>query len=440
MLRLAMPVVLTELGWVSMGIVDTIIVGRVSPAAMGALSVGGVLFYTAAIAGAGLLLGLDTLVSQSFGAGNLKDCHRSLISSLYIVFPASLALMGIVQVFATRLGAFGVDPTVLKQVVPYIQALVWSTFPLLLFFAFRRYLQAMNLVMPVMITLITANVMNLAGNWVFVFGHLGAPAMGATGSGWATCVSRIYMAAALGGYIWYRDRRYRTELFQTPLAPELGRIRALLRLGLPAALQMLFEIGVFAAATVLIGRLGAATLAAHQIAINAASFSYMVPLGMGAAAAVRVGQALGRKDMEAAARSGWTATLLGAAFMGCAGIVYLLAPGLIIRLHTPDAGVLRAGTSLLAVVAAFQLFDGVQAVITGALRGAGDTRTPMVCHLIGYWGLGLPLGYYLCFGGGWGAVGLWIGLCMAIIAIGCALFWKWRAKTRLSNLSACPQY
>jgi MATE family multidrug resistance protein len=248
------------------------------------------------------------------------------------------------------------------------------------------------------------------------------------------------MAAALGGYIWYHERRNRTGLFESSLAPDFVRVRALIRLGAPAALQLVFEIGVFAAATVLIGRLGAATLAAHQIAINAASFSYMVPLGMGAAAAVRVGQALGRKDLPAASRAGWTATLLGAGFMCCAGIVYLLAPALILRLHTPDVGVLRAGASLLAVVAAFQLFDGVQGVLTGALRGAADTRTPMLCHLIGYWGLGLPLGYYLCFGRGWGAVGLWTGLCMAIIAIGSTLFWKWREKTRLSSPSACPQY
>lgn len=436
MLRLATPVVLAELGWVSMGIVDTIMVGRIGPVAMGAVSVGGVLFYTAAIAGTGLLLGLDTLVSRAFGAGDIDDCHRSLVSSLYLVAPVSLVLIAIVRAFTPRLGSFGIDPAVMREVVPYIDALVWSTFPLLLYSAFRRYLQGMNLVKPVMFALVSANVMNLAGNWILVFGNMGAPAMGTRGSGWATFISRIYMAAVLAGYAWYHDRRYKTGLRGAVLKPDVARIRELLRLGAPAAMQLMFEIGVFALATALIGRLGASTLAAHQIAINAASFSYMVPLGVGAAAAVRVGQALGRGDVAAANRAGWTATALGAAFMSCAGIVYLLAPGFIIRLHTADANVLRAGIPLLAVVAAFQLFDGVQAVTTGALRGAGNTRTAMLCHLFGYWGLGLPVGYFLCFRMNWGAVGLWTGLCVAIVAIGCALVTAWsRALVSIPSAS-----
>jgi MATE family multidrug resistance protein len=423
-------VVAAELGWVSMGIVDTIMVGRLGPAAMGAVSVGGVVFYTAAISGGGLMLGLDTLVSQSFGAGDLEDCHRSLVDSFYVLVPASLALTGIVLALTERLGAFGIDAAVLRELTPYMRALVWSTLPLLLYMALRRYLQAMSLVKPVMFTLITANLMNLAGNWVFIFGRLGMPAMGTRGSGWATCVSRIYMAAALAGYAWYYDRRHGTGFGHTPLTPDFRRIGRLLRLGGPAALQLLFEVGVFALVTTLIGRLGASTLAAHQIAMNAATFSFMVPLGVGAAAAVRVGQALGRNDPAAARRAGWTAMLLGAGFMCCAGIVYVAAPGAIIRIYTGDVDVLRAGVSLLAVVAAFQLFDGFQAVATGALRGAGNTRAPMLCHLAGYWGIGLPLGYWLGFGLGWGALGLWAGLCVGIIAIGCALLVVWARALR----------
>jgi MATE family multidrug resistance protein len=435
MLRLAWPVVLAELGWVSMGVVDSIVVGHVGPAAMGAVSVGGVLFYTIAIAGTGLLLGLDTLVSRSFGAGDIADCHHSLVSSLYLIVPVSLALMGLVWALMPALGSFGIDPVVLREVTPYLNALVWSTFPLMLYFALRRYLQGMNLVQPVMFALISANLLNLAANWVLVFGCLGAPAMGTRGSGWATCLSRIYMAAVLAAYTLWNARRRRTGLLQTTLVPDAKRILELIKLGAPASLQMLFEIGVFATTTTLIGRLGANALAANQIAMNAATVSFMVPLGIGGAAAVRVGQALGRGDKSAARRSGWTATLLGVAFMSCAAAVYLLAPGSIVRIYTADPEVLNAGISLLAVVAAFQLFDGAQAVVTGALRGAGDTRTPMLCHLAGYWALGLPAGYYLCFGLHWGAVGMWIGLCLAIIAIGCALLLAW-SRALVSSPSA----
>jgi MATE family multidrug resistance protein len=434
MLRLAAPVVLAELGWMAMVIVDTLVVARVSPAAMGAVAIGGLLFNTVAMAGLGLLLGLDTLVSQSFGSGDIDDCHHSLVNSIYLTTPMSLALMGIVWSFTPLLQSFGIDPAVLRETLPYLDVIVWSTFPLLLYFAFRRYLQGMNLVTPVMVALITANLMNLAGNWILVFGHLGVPAMGTRGSAWATCISRIYMAAVLVAYAWYHDRRHRTGLFRTPLRPDPARIRELIRLGLPAAMQIGFEIGVFAAATTLIGRLGATALAAHQIALNAASVTYMVPLGIGAAAAVRVGQALGRGDPAGANRSGWTGMLIGGGFMSCCGVFFWTAPQLLIRIYTDDPGVLGAGTSLLAVAAVFQLFDGVQTVATGALRGAGDTRTSMLCHFLFYWGVGLPVGYYLCFRLNWGAVGLWAGLCLAIVAIGCALLLAW-SRTKLSALS-----
>jgi MATE family multidrug resistance protein len=430
MARLAGPVVTAELGWMTMGVVDTIMVGHVSPAAMGAVSIGGVLFYTVAIFGTGMLLGLDTLVSQSFGAGDVVDCHRSLLNGVYVCVPVGLTLMGVVWLFPAFLRSFGIDPAVLQEAIPFLYAIGWSVFPLLLYFAFRRYLQGMNLVKPVMFALISANLANLAGDWILVFGHFGVRAMGAEGAGWSTCLSRIYMASVLLAYILYHERRYRTGWRETPLAPDLPRIRRLIGLGLPAAMQLSFEVGVFAAATTLIARLGADVLAAHQVAMNAASFTYMVPLGIGAAAAVRVGQALGRGDVAAASRAGWTATLMGAGFMSCAGIVFVLAPGAIVSIYTPDPNVLAVGVSLLAVAAAFQLFDGIQTVTTGALRGAGDTRTPMLCHLLGYWGLGFPLGYVLCFKLNWGAVGLWTGLCVALIAIGIVLGIVWWRKVR----------
>jgi len=425
MLELATPVVLSELGWMAMAIVDTMVVGRLSTAAMGAVSIGGILFGTLAWTGAGLLLGLDTLISQSFGAGDVADCHRSLLNAVYLAVPVSLALMGVVWLGMPFLRGFGIDPVVLREAFPFLRAILWSMFPLLLYFALRRYLQGMNLVKPVMFALISANALNLAGDVILVFGLLGAPAMGAEGSGWSTCASLIYVAAVLLAYAVYHDRRHRTGLMKTPLTPDIARIFKLIKLGLPAALQITFEVSVWAAATTLVGRLSPEVLAAHQIAINTVSLTFMVPLGIGAAAAVRVGQALGRGDVAAAGRSGWTAALLGGGFMGCAAVVLLAAPQLIIRAYTADGNVMRVGVSLLAVAAAFQLFDGIQAVTTGALRGAGDTRTPMLCHLVSYWGLGLPLGYYLCFGLNWGAAGLWTGLCFAIILIGVALLWAW---------------
>ena len=435
MLRLAAPLVLAELGWMGMGIVDTMMVGRVSAEAIGAVSLGSVLFYAVAIFGSGLMLGLDTLVSQAFGARRMMDCHRSFINAVYFCLPLAPALMLLVWCWEPLLARFSINPSVLRQTVPYLTAIMWSTFPLLLYFALRRYLQAMNRVAPIMFALVTANLVNLAGNWILVYGHFGFRAMGAEGSGWATCMSRVYMVLVLLIYLFYDAAARRTGLLDVTLAPDFHRIGELVRLGLPAATQLSLEVSVFAAATALIATLDPLSLAAHQIALNVASFTYMVPLGISSAAAVRVGQALGRGDVHAAGRAGWTAMALGAAFMTCAGVVLLALPDYVARVFTTDRAVIRTAVTLLAVAAAFQLFDGLQTVATGALRGAGDTRTPMVCHLLLYWLVGLPLGYALCFGMGWGAVGLWTGLCLALILIGSILLVVWTRKVKAMSVT-----
>lgn len=432
MLRLAGPIVLAEIGWMAMGIVDTIFVGHLprSAQAIGAVSLGSILFYTAGIFGSGLLLGLDTLVSQSFGAADIEDCHRSLINSIWFALPLAPLLMGVLYGFIPLLRMTGVNPEVMEATIPYLRALTWSTLPLLLYFALRRYLQGMNLVRPVTFALVSANAINAVGNWALVYGHLGAPAYGTTGSGWATCISRVYMAAMLAGYAVWHDRRQKTGLFRVSFKPHLERIRELARLGLPAASQIGLETMVFAVSAALIGRLDAASLAGHQIAMNTVSLTFMVPLGIGSAAAVRVGQALGRGDAPAARRSGWTAIALGAAFMSLSAAALLIFPREIARLYSADAAVLRTGAALVEIAAFFQIFDGVQVVVTGALRGAGDTHTAMFCHLIGYWAFGLPLGWVLCFNVGWGARGLWMGLSAAIIVIGVALLQFWRRRSR----------
>jgi MATE family, multidrug efflux pump len=433
MLALAAPLALAEIGWMSMGLVDTMMVGRLrqSAEAIGAVSLGGILFYTVALFGSGLLLGLDTMVPQAFGAGNVEECHRSLIQGLYFSILLAPALMGVVWLWAPFLRSFGIEPGVLRQAIPYLKAINWSTFPLLLYFSFRRYLQGMNLVKPVMFALVSANVINAAANWILVYGHLGAPAMGVEGSGWSTCFARIYMAAVLLGAILYYDRRDQIGFRRTPLKVDFARIRRLVSLGLPAALQLTLELGVFAAATALIGRLDPASLAGHQIALNVAGLTFMVPLGISSAAAVRVGHAVGRRDARGAGHAGWVALALAASFMSCTAAAFLLFPRYIVRIFTPNATVIRTGVMLLVVAAFFQLFDGVQVVATGALRGAGDTRTPMLANLLAYWLVGLPLGTYLCFRMRWGAVGMWIGLCLALILVGSTLLLAWQRKVRL---------
>jgi multidrug resistance protein, MATE family len=432
MLRLAIPLVLAELGWMTMAIVDTMMVGRQahSAEAIGAVSLGSILFASAAIFGTGLMLGLDTLVSHSYGSGDIEDCHRSMVNGLYLCLAISPVLMCVIYLFEPVLRHLNIPEPVLNQAIPYLRTLNWSTFPLLAFFVFRRYLQGMNLAKPVMFALISANLINLLGNWALIYGHLGFRAMGTVGSGWSTCFSRTYMMLVLLAYALYYDHRNKTGLRNAARLPNSLRFRKLVRLGLPAATQFGLEVGVFAVATALIARLGAVPLASHQVALNTVSFTYMVPLGISAAAAVRVGQGLGRRDADAASRAGWTAMLLGTGFMGCMALLLFLIPGPIVRIYTSDRALIPPTITLLFVAAFFQLFDGMQTVATGALRGAGDTRTPMFCHLFFYWLVGLPLGAYLCFRLGWGAPGLWTGLSVALILIGSALLYFWRRKEK----------
>jgi multidrug resistance protein, MATE family len=429
-LRLALPLAFAEVGWMSMGIVDTIMVGRLpdSAVAIGATGLGQSLYHSAAIFGGGLLLGLDTLVSHAYGRQDTSDARRSLVNGLLIAVALTPVLMIAVSFWPFLMQRFGISLQLVAPMRPFLAALNWGTLPLLTYFALRRYLQATDVVNPIMFALISANVVNAVGDWALIYGHLGFRAMGITGSGWSTCFARIYMAVVLIATLVIVERKRLPHGWEGAIRIEWRRMVALFRLGLPAASQILLEIGAFAAATAMCAKLGAVPLSGHEIALNCAAFSFMVPLGISSAAAVRVGQQLGRRDPDGARHAGWSAIILGGGFMACSGLTFILFPRQIARLFSPDPVVIRVGATLLLVAAAFQLFDGLQTVATGALRGTGDTRTPMLANLIAYWFIGLPLGYVLCFKLRWGALGVWIGLCVGLIIIGSALLVAWHRR------------
>ena len=434
MLTLALPVVFAELGWMTMGMVDTLMVGRLSPEAIGAVGLGSSIFFGICIFAMGLLLGLDTLVSQAFGAADVDACHRWLVHGVVLAVGLSIPVSGLLLWIDSGLDAWGLDPTVLALTRPYLEIVSWSVLPLLLYAALRRYLQGMGIVRPVMFALLAANVVNIVVNWILIFGNLGAPALGVPGAAWATVFSRVAMMGFLLATILYREREQRRTRPEVTggvfgsLTLEMAWFRRLLGLGTPAATQLTLEVGAFAAATALAGRLAPVSLAAHQIAINYAALSFMVPLGIASAGAVRVGHAVGRRDAAGAARAGWTALLFGMLFMSAAAAVFFTMPRLLLLAFTEDAGVLDVGVTLLFVAAVFQLFDGMQGVATGALRGLGDTRTPMLWNLAGHWFIGLPLGYSLCFLLGFGVIGLWWGLSLGLMICGVALALVWMRR------------
>jgi multidrug resistance protein, MATE family len=430
LLALAIPVVLSELGWMTMTIVDLVMVGRLGPAAIGAVGLGNAICYAPSLFGIGLLLGLDTLVSQSWGAGRFDDCHRSLAQGIYIALVSTPVLMLVLfagqYVFTGR----GVDPTVGSLTRAYVNILNWGTFPLLVYGGFRRYLQGVGRVRPVAFALITANLVNLAFNWIFIYGHFGFPALGVPGSALSTCIARVYMAGVLVYAAWAHESDRGHALFAHWPAPDWARIRALLALGLPAASQVVLEVAAFGAATVMASHLGPIALATHEIVLSCAAYTYMVPLGISAAAAVAVGHAIGAGNPARARRAGTLAIALGVGFMACMAILLVTLPRAIIGIWTHDAQVLALGAHILAIVAGFQIFDGTQSVSTGALRGLGETRYPMLMNLAGYWFFGLPLGAVLCFTFRWGLSGLWIGLTVALITIALLLCTRWLRSSR----------
>jgi MATE family multidrug resistance protein len=430
MLHLAGPVIVAELGWISMGIVDTIMVGPLGPAAIGAVGTGSILFLAVMVFGMGTLLALDTFVSQNFGAGRIDECHRWLFAGLQLAAVMSVALVAVTIAGVMLLPHAGLHPDVLALIRPYLGALAWSAPPLLAYTVFRRYLQAMNAVRPIMVTLVSANLINAVANWALVYGHWGLPALGVAGSAYATLAARIYLAAGLFSVIWYRERERPSGLHDVPWTIDVSRIARLVRLGLPAALQIGLEVGVFATASALAATISPIAVAANQVVLNIVSFVFMVPFGLSSAAAVRVGQAVGRHDSHGVRLAGWAALSLAVAFALCMSLVFSTMPGPLLRMFTSDVTVLRTGATLLLVCAAFQPFDAVQVVSTGALRGAGDTRTPMVLNLVGHWCIGLPLAWVLCFNRGWGVVGLWTGLTVSLMLIGATLVgvWHWRSR------------
>lgn len=430
MLRLAVPVILAELGWITMGIVDTVMVRSLGPAAIGAVGTGSTIFMTLMVLGMGTLLALDTFVSQNFGAGRIGECHRWLFAGLQLGAALSVALVLLTLAVVGLLPHAGLHPQVIVLLNPYLARLLWSAPALLAYAVFRRYLQAMNMVRPVTIALLSANVINAVANWIFVYGHLGLPALGVAGSAYATLVARLYMALFLLIVILVNERARPSGLHDVPFVLEKDRIWRLVRLGLPAAVQITLEVGVFAAAAALAARITPLALAANQVVLNIASFFFMVPYGLGSAAAVRVGQAVGRGDPRGVRLAGWVALSLSLVYALGLSALFVLAPRMFLKIFTSDPTLLRVGASVLFICAVFQPFDGFQTVATGALRGLGETRVPMLMNLAGHWAVGLPLGYALCFHRNWGIEGLWTGLALGVILIGAILIAVWHQRSR----------
>jgi multidrug resistance protein, MATE family len=439
MLRLALPLILAEVGWMFMGVVDTIMVGHLPHPAVtiSAAALAQVLYNTLAFGISGVLLGLDTYIAQAHGAGEWDDANRWLLHGVVLAAALALVQMAIVALAPLAMVRLPVDREVMHLALGFLRALNWGTLPLFLYLALRRYLQAFNHVRPIALALVTANALNAALDWLLLFGHrwtvaghqFGVRAYGVAGAAISTSSARVYLALTMLAAVAWLDRKHRYGLAAAArmfrAAFDWNRLGRLARLGAPVGGQIFVEISIFAAVTALIGTLGPLPLAGHEIALNCVSFTFMVPFAISAAASVRVGQAVGRGSPHQAAAAGWTAIAFGGAFMLAMSGVLVAVPARIAGSFTRDPLVIAAAVPLLLVGAAFQFFDGLQITATGALRGAGNTHAGLIVQLIGYWVVGLPLGVWLGFHQKMGAVGLWLGLCAGLMIAGVALITVW---------------
>ncbi|HSG50093.1 MAG TPA: MATE family efflux transporter [Longimicrobiales bacterium] len=426
LLRLALPVAAVQVGMMLMGVVDTIMVGHVSPADLAAVALGNIYFFACAVFGMGLLFSLDPVVSQAVGAGDeeamARGVQRGLLLALGLTVVAGILLLAAEPVLVVLRQPAEVIP----KAAGYALATIPGVLPFYLFVVLRQTLQARGHVLPILSAMVVANLANVLFNWILVYGNLGAPAMGAVGSGWASSLSRAVMAAGLLVISW---SLLRDQLL--PFRPQVLRwapLSRMLRMGAPIGAQMGMEYGAFGLAGILMGVLGTVSVAGHQIALNLAALTFMVPLGVSQATAVLVGRGVGALDPDRSRRAAAGGLLVGAGFMVVTMVVFFLAPGPLARIYSSDPAVVALAASLLPIAALFQVFDGIQVVSLGVLRGVGDTRVPMLMNLLGFWLAGLPVGVLLAFRGGMGPRGLWWGLALGLAVVAVLLVLRIRRR------------
>ena len=433
-LRLGGPLALGELGWMSTYIVDALMIGRLpanySPLAQASALVGNTIYYAIVFSAIYLLNGLETLVAQSFGQERSDECLYLLAQSAWIVLFATPLVMGLTLGSLTLLPAFGVPHDVVVETGRYLRPLVLSTLPLMLYMALRRYLQSINNVVWVSISLVTAGVVNWFGDWVFLLGRMGVPSLGLAGSAWGTLVVRIYMLVllAVGGTI--ATRRIGFVATRDMLRPNWPRLRALLRIGWPSGLENLAEFGVSAFMSILSTRLGIVMAAAQDVVLNLNAFVYQVPNGLSYATITRVGQAAGRNDREQVERAANVSLGIGVAFIAVAGLVFAVFSHFWAALYSTNVQVIAAAAPIFTICAFLLLGDTVFTLLAYALTGLGDTRTPMLVSLVWNWGIGMPLAYALAFHYGFALRGLWIGRGTASLGTGITLLIFWRLRMR----------
>lgn len=438
--NLALPVAATQVSNMLLGLVDTAMVGRVSVEAIGAASLANVWIFGTLLFAQGVILGVDPIVAQAHGARDpvrvARALQRGLVLALLLSVPTALLWTG-TEVFLRLMGQ---EPELAAAAHRYTAIQIPSIPFFLAFGAVRQYLQGRGIVRPALWVILVANVFNAACNWVLIFGKLGLPALGLEGAGIATGLTRVVMLLGLAGAVRSFALHQGAWVPWSRAALDRQGLGQVVALGLPVAVQVSLEVWAFSGAALLAGWLGAVPLAAHTVALNMAAFAFMVPLGISQGAVTRVGNLIGEGRPREAQRAAWVALAMGAGVMTLSATAFVGLRQWLPRIYTADPQVVALCATILPIAAAFQVFDGTQAVGCGILRGMGRPRPAAVFNLLGYWVLGLPLGGWLAFRLGLGLAGIWWGLALglALVAMALVAWVRWRGPAWAPALAWGP--
>ena len=440
-MALAWPLILANLTMQMINATDVVLMGWLGPRQLAASALGLNLTFALVLLGMGMITAAAPMMATALGRRStaVRDVRRSFRQALWLAALLSLIFWPILWNAEPLIRALGQEATLARDAGIFLRGYMWSIFPFLLFQAMRHFLSALERPRWILGISAVGIVVNALLGWALIFGHFGLPAWGIFGGGLASSIVWWLLAAGLALVI-ARDRQFRRfHLFGRWWRPDWPRFRTIILLGLPIGLTMAFEGAVFGAAAYLMGLIDADSIAAHAVALQIAAISFMVPLGVGQAATIRVGLALGRNDRAGIGRAGWTAFVIGVGFMALMAVVMWVAPRTLMTLFLDDvpanARVIGLGISFLAVAAIFQIVDGAQVVGAGMLRGLHDTRVPMIFAFVGYWVVGIGVGVWLAFERGWQGVGIWTGLAAGLAFVAVLMLDRWRRREKIGLVS-----
>ncbi|CAL1516397.1 MATE family efflux transporter [Chitinophaga sp. MM2321] len=427
---LAYPVVISQLGHTLVGLSDSLIIGHTGKVPLAAVSLGNSLFTIFMVTGIGFSYGLTPLIAQENGRGNKNAIGRLLSHSLVINMIVGILLSAVIYIGSTHLNLLKQEPDVAEQARPFLRYLGFSFIPLMLFLSFKQFAEGLGFTRQAMNISIIGNVINIVIGITLVYGFFGFPRMGVVGVGIATFIDRLIMGITMAFYV-LRAPRFKPYLRVFSLSRlKAATIKKILGIGTPVALQYIFEVSAFSGAAIMVGWMGAAELAAHQIALSLAAMTYMMASGISAAAGIRSGNNFGKKDFQSLRLSAIASYHMVLVLMGGAALLFTFGNQLLPTMYINDPQVVHIASGLLVIAAFFQLFDGTQVVGLGILRGLGDVRVPTLITMVAYWVIGLPLGYYLGITLGFGVEGVWWALLLGLLVASALLFVRFHTKTK----------